>query len=155
MWLILEVLRYVCIQMHITYQLYIMKTFFIHTVVQCHGKLEMLNSCTLGISGHFLPRFASSCHILNSEISFWRNFCHLVHWKLSFWQLPVQPMTEVLSKWQHLRFTLCSCVTNLHYYFCHRYIRSLFMFSLLGTRFNASASGKWRPFLGPSCFGLI
>ena len=38
-------------------------------------------------------------------MSFWWNLRHCLQRKLSFWQLPLQPMTNISSKWQHFRFS--------------------------------------------------
>ena len=41
------------------------------------------------------------------KLTFVRNFHHCLHWKMLKWQLPVQPMTKILSKWHHFGFSAC------------------------------------------------
>ena len=42
-------------------------------------------------------------------------FCHWLHQKLSFSQLPMQPMTKILSTWQHFHFSVDVIIMSLLY----------------------------------------
>ena len=45
------------------------------------------------------------CHFTGTDMLLvCRNVCHWLYPKLSFWQLPVQPMTNISSKWRHFGF---------------------------------------------------
>ena len=37
--------------------------------------------------------------LIETEMSFWRNFNHWLHWKLSFWQHLMLPVVKISSKW--------------------------------------------------------
>ena len=45
-------------------------------------------------------------------LSFWQNFVHCLHWKLSFWQLPVQPVTKILSTC-NISFSVIFCAERV------------------------------------------